>query len=60
MEGFLSIKKTADEFGISDKLIRKWVKNGECPEFYVRVKFLVNVEMFEEKLKKLSRRKGST
>lgn len=58
MDTFMSIKKTADELGISDKTIRKWVKNGTCPGFYVGAKFLVNVDMLDEMLKDMSKQKA--
>lgn len=54
MDGFMSIRKTADEFGLPENMLRTWVKKGECPGFYVGTKFMVNIDMLDAKLKELS------
>ena len=56
MDGFMSIRKTADEFGLPENMLRTWVKTGECPGFYVGTKFMVNIDMLDAKLKDMSRR----
>lgn len=51
MVRLLTVPKASKECGVSQDFIRAWIKEGKCPGVYSGSRFLVNVELFEERLK---------
>lgn len=46
----MTAKKAAEELGISQNLVRTWIKRGECPGVKQGNRFYVNVPMLESKI----------
>ena len=54
LDAYMTIPKAAEKYGISEKKIRKLVKDDLCPGFYAGSRFIVNADMLELLLKKMS------
>ena len=50
MPQFMSIRQTTKATGISESLIRRLVREGQCPGFYSGKKYTVNVDALVEML----------
>lgn len=46
----MTIRGAAEECGISEYLLRNWVKQGKCPGMYSGNRFLVDIKRLEEKI----------
>lgn len=46
----MTIRAAAEECGISEYMLRNWVKQGKCPGMYSGNRFLVNVKQLEKKI----------
>ena len=55
MDKILTVKATARELGLSENMLRTWIKCGECPGFYRGNRFYINVDMLERQISKKSR-----
>ena len=54
MNDFLTIRETAKLGIVSEKMLRRMVKRGECPGIYAGTRFLVNVPLLEKALEEMS------
>lgn len=55
---FLSAHNTAQSTGIPEKQIRRMIKEGRCPGYYVGRKFMVNVDRLIQQLDEASQANG--
>ncbi len=46
----MTVRAAAEECGISEYMLRNWVKQGKCPGMYSGNRFLVNVKQLEKKI----------
>ncbi len=50
MVKLMTVKNVVKEYGLSENMLRTWIKNGECPGFYNGNRFMINVDLLEEKM----------
>ena len=50
MVKLLTVREASKVCGVSEYLLRNWVKLGKCPGMYSGNRFLVNVEQLEKKI----------
>ena len=50
MVKLMTVRSVAKEFGLSENMLRTWIKKGECPGFYAGNRFMINVDLLEDKM----------
>lgn len=54
MVKLMTVKSVAREYGLSEDMLRSWIKRGECPGFYNGNRFMINVDLLEKKITDIS------
>ena len=50
MVKLMTVKNVVKEYGLSENMLRTWIKKGECPGFYNGNRFMINVDLLEKKM----------
>lgn len=46
----MTVRKAAKECGLSENMLRNWIKQGRCPGIRNGNRFLINVDMLEAQI----------
>lgn len=55
---YMTVRKTAREYGLSEHMLRTMIKKEECPGFYAGNRFMINVDLLQERLANESRKRS--
>lgn len=53
----MTVKEAVRYSGLSETMLRNWIKQGKCPGIRYGNRFLVNMDMLEAQIKEESARK---
>ena len=57
MDRLMTVRQTVEYSGLSENMLRNWIKQGKCPGIRNGNRFLVNVDMLEKQIQEESARK---
>ena len=57
MDRYMTVNETVKYSGLSENMLRNWIKQGRCPGIRNGNRFLINVDMLEEQMREESDRK---
>lgn len=54
MDRFMTVKEMVKYSGLSENMLRNWIKQGRCPGVRNGNRFLINVDMLEKQMREES------
>ena len=55
MDMFMTVNEMVKYSGLSENMLRNWIKQGRCPGVRNGNRFLINVDMLEKQMREESR-----
>lgn len=55
MDRFMTVNEMVKYSGLSENMLRNWIKQGRCPGVRNGNRFLINVDMLEKQMREESR-----
>ncbi len=56
MDRYMTVNETVKYSGLSENMLRNWIKQGRCPGIRNGNRFLINVDMLEKQMREESGR----